>query len=287
MKPVFGIDVTKDKRSEILNGTEFITKTVSKQHSEALEDKKEGLEQTLEKSRFTVWLNIVKYICGIFALIVITSIVRALDENELSKIIFENAPILTLSGLSCGVIWLILQIISKKKEKKVLEEEDAEQQIDNIDKNIKNNYTELGVPQDAPSTDILFFRYKVKNEEVRPYALPLQTTPYINLDLKIYADEDELHIADVESVYSFKKSELKSIKTINKKISVPSWNKELPPKSPEFKTYKIVIANTGDIFFKPYHVLEIERNGQKFGIYFPGYELETFEKLTGLKAENI
>ena len=114
MKPVFGIDVTKDKKSEILNGTEFITKTVSKQHSEALENTKEELEQTLEKSRFPVWLSIVKYICGIFALIVITSIVRALDENELSKIIFENAPILTLSGLSCGVIWLILQIISKK-----------------------------------------------------------------------------------------------------------------------------------------------------------------------------
>ena len=92
-------------------------------------------------------------------------------------------------------------------------------------------------------------------------------------------------MANVESVYAFKRSELKTIKTVNKRISIPTWNKEEEPTAGAFKQYKLAVNNIGNIFFKPYHILEVEHNGETFGIYFPPYELATFEKLTGLKAE--
>jgi hypothetical protein len=36
---------------------------------------------------------------------------------------------------------------------------------------------------------------------------------------------------------------------------------------------------------KPYHILELEKDGETYGIYFPAYELAAIESLTLLKAE--
>ena len=44
-------------------------------------------------------------------------------------------------------------------------------------------------------------------------------------------------------------------------------------------------TNTGEVSIKPYYVLEIENDGDLYGIYFPCYELATFERLTGLNAQ--
>jgi hypothetical protein len=107
----------------------------------------------------------------------------------------------------------------------------------------------------------------------------------MNVSVKLYETNDALHIADLENVYSFAKSELKVITTVNKRISVPTWNKDEDPRSGSFKRYKMTVNNIGNVFFKPYYILEIEHESQIFGIYFPCYELEIFEHLTGLKAE--
>ena len=143
----------------------------------------------------------------------------------------------------------------------------------------------MNVPDDAAGVDILHFRYKMKNGKIRPYLSGLQTTAYMNVSVKMYETNDALHIADLENVYSFAKSELKVITTVNKRISVPTWNKDEDPRKGSFKRHKMTVSNMGDVFFKPYYILEIEHESQNFGIYFPCYELEIFEHLTGLKAE--
>ena len=125
----------------------------------------------------------------------------------------------------------------------------------------------------------------MKNGKIRPYLSGLQTTAYMNVSVKMYETNDALHIADLENVYSFAKSELKVITTVNKRISVPTWNKDEDPRKGSFKRHKMTVSNMGDVFFKPYYILEIEHESQIFGIYFPCYELEIFEHLTGLKAE--
>lgn len=280
MKPIFCIDVTFDKNNEIVNGSEFITRTASKQKIKEYENKQEDLEQTVEKSKLPLWLRIIKYLCGLFFLIVLAASVRAGFETAL-----KNAPILVMSGALCGILWIILHFVSKVKEKKVLKEENAEQQLKEIYEDFKNIHNELNVPDDAAEVDVLLFKYKMKNGKISPYASGLQTTAYINTRVKMYETNDELHIADLENVYSFAKSELKVITMVNKRISVPTWNKDEDPRRGSFKRYKMTVSNMGDVFFKPYYILEIEHESQIFGIYFPCYELETFEHLTGLKTE--
>ena len=157
-------------------------------------------------------------------------------------------------------------------------------EVAKIDIDINAMYDELGVPHNAYYVDVLSFRYKVKNDKITATAVGFQTTPYINFDLRMYITDDHLYLANIENLYAFKLSDLKTIKTVNKRISIPTWNKQEEPTKGEFKQYKLAVNNLGDIFFKPYYILEGEHNGETFGIYFPPYELATFEKLTGLSA---
>ena len=46
------------------------------------------------------------------------------------------------------------------------------------------------------------------------------------------------------------------------------------------------LSNQYGYSVKPYYILELERDGEEYGIYFPSYELPTFESLTLLHAEN-
>lgn len=285
MKPIFAIDITLNKKNEEVNGSEFITKTASKQKSEELESNQEELEQSINKSQLPLWIRIVKYICGLFALIVAGSWIKASPDIGFAQA-FKNAPALIILGIVCGIAWIILHIISKAKEKKVLKAENVEQQVEDIDTDIQDIYKELGVPSDAISVDVLMFKYKIKNEEICPQAIGLQAAPFINFEIKAYTDGKYLYFADVENVYSFDLSELKLIKTINKRISVLNWNKDEDPRKGEYKQYKITMNDMGSIFFKPYYILEGERDGQAYCVYFPCYELPTLERLTGLRAKS-
>lgn len=280
MTPIFCVDITSDKHNEAVNGSEFITRTASKAKLEEYESKQEGLEQTIEKSQFPLWLQTIKGICGLYFLIVLAATAKAGFDKAM-----QNAPGLLVSAAVCGVLWLILQVVSKGKEKKVLKEEDAEQQTKELHADFEAIHKELEVPGDAVDVDVLAFRYKQKNGEIRPHASGLQTTPFVNLGVKLYATADEVCIADLESVYTIPKFEIRGITTVGKRISVPSWNKAEDPRSGVYKPYKMTVNNMGDIFFKPYHILEIHHEGQIFGLYFPCYELETVEKITGVRAE--
>lgn len=284
MKPIFCIDVTNNKKNDILNGSEFISRTLSAQKLKDYEEKQDSLEEAVEKSKIPLWLTIVKYLCAFFFLIVLGAVAKS-RENLTIPEQFENAPGLFIAAIVCAVAWVIIQILSKRKETKVLKEEKAEDQVEELKKDEKIIFEELEVPNTARSVDILMFRYKVKKEKIVPYVSGLQTTAYICLDAKAFADEEGLHLADISSVYTFKKSEIKAIRTVAKRISIANWNKDEDPRKGEFKPYKMAVNNYGDVFFKPYHILEVEHDGQLYGIYFPPYELDVFERLTGMAAE--
>ena len=279
IQPIFCIDVTTNKNNTTPNGLEFIARTVSQQKFEEYDNNIENLNQTIEKSRLPLGFQIIKLLCGFFSITVLFSCIGAGFERAL-----KNAPVLIILGAICGVLWVVLHFIAKEKEKTVLNEEQADYQLETLNQDLSSIYNELGVPEDAVEIDVLAFKYKLKNGKIRPYAHGLQTTPYFNLYFKIYATPDELHVVDVESIYSFKKTEIKSIITVNKRISIPMWNKDEGPRQGKFKQYKMTLNNFGNIFFKPYYILEIEKDNQTFGIYFPCYELAAFESLTGLTA---
>lgn len=280
--PIFCIDITSDKNNEKTNGEEFITRTASRNKLDEYEEKHEQLEKTVEKSKLPLWLRIVQYICAAAFIIVLAGVLEADVDVDTA---IKNAPVLIAGGVACGIIWLVLFLCAKLKSKKVLGEEKAEEQTRELVEDFKDIHSELGVPSDALDVDILLFQYKVKKGQISPHVSGLQTTPFINLAVKMYETGSEIHIADIENVYSFDKLDIRGITTVNKRISIPAWNKDEDPRRGRFKPYKMTLGNTGDIFFKPYYILNIDRDGQKYGLYFPCYELEAFERMTGFKAE--
>ena len=151
--------------------------------------------------------------------------------------------------------------------------------LDNIADSI---YAEFGVPADAAGVDVLSFRYKLKNGE--PVAKEI-ADDMDNLVMKAFVSDEQLFLTDLESKYAFSLSEMRTIRTVKKSISLSSWNKEIPPKKGIYKPYKIKVDKYECIYCKPYHILELEHNGEIWGIYFPCYELPIFESLTGLSAE--
>ena len=280
MKPIFAIDISSDKKNEKMNGGEFIVKTVAKQSAKAFEERQEKLEKSIEATKLPLWMRIVQTLCGFFGLIVAAATVKAGFETAI-----RNAPLLVFAGGVCIVVWGILFFASKQKAKSASKENRIDDQTESLAENMQGLYDELGVPESALSVDVLTFRYKLKNGVPVAKEAPLQPAPYINIDVKMYKDNGGLCIADAESVYRFDISELREIKTVNKRISVMCWNKEGDPRKGEFKQYKMTVNNMGCVYFKPYYILEIEHGGEIYGVYFPVYELEAFKKLIGLPAQ--
>lgn len=286
MKPLFCIDVTENKKNEEINGRELITATAPQVHAERLENKQEELEQTLEKSQLPAAVRMIKFLCGCFGAIVLCAVVKSTYSNGFAQA-WKNAPVLILAGVICAVAWVVLQVISKTKEKRVLEERGAEETAAAIQKDIESVYESLGVPFNAPTVDVLMFRYRIKDGEPVAKEMGLQTTPYLNLEVRLYVDGDALCVADLENVYTIPRAALKRMRTVKKRIAVPVWNKEEGPDQGSYKSYKLTVSNMGDVFFKPYHVLEFEHEGESWGIYFPCYEKDVFEAVTGLHAEEL
>jgi hypothetical protein len=284
MKPIFAIDVTNDKKNDKINGEEFITRSISTETQENFNEKTQNFEEAINKSELPLWLSIVKSVCGLFAVMVIAAIFRSISETSLAQI-YKNAPWLIISGAICGIAWVGLHIFSKYKEKTVIAEENIEEQVGSINSDINNIYNELGVPYNAQNVDILVFRYADKNGDPKVKTAGIQLAEYFNLDRKIFVRDGYLHIADIENVYSFKLEELRSIKTVRKSITMSAWNKEIAPNEEKYKPFKLGVDQFGGVHAKPYHILTLEHAGEEMGIYFPCYELDTFELLTGLKAE--
>lgn len=64
-----------------------------------------------------------------------------------------------------------------------------------------------------------------------------------------------------------------------------SWNKDEAYNKGVYKQYKLVEDNLGRVSGKNYQILELNSGGERWGIYFPRYELPVFEEITGLKAD--
>lgn len=246
----------------------------------------DNLDGTIDKAALPSWLSIVKTICGLGAFIIGAGILQGSLEVGFGKA-YQNASWLFLLGGVLLILYMAVYFHGKKIENKVYKEDKAEEKLNILDDTVNKTMESMGVPDDATDTDIITFNYKDKNGQPVACEIGVVISKYLLEVYKLYSKDDMLCLADAESVYGFSLSEIKAIKTINKKIPTFPWNKDEGPKEGIYKKYKMVVNSFGCVYFKPYYILEIEHKGEEYGLYFPCYELEHFEKLTGIKAEEI
>lgn len=285
MKPIFCIDITTNKKNKEFNGKEFISKTLVPEEQAALENKEEELKQIDKKSRLPGWLRVLELIFGYYSIIVLLALLDNCGKLPIAKM-WENAKGIIVSGVISVLLFLVIKLLGKRKSKTVLQNENAEEKLQVYNSYVEGVFTSLGVPENTPNVDVLIFYYAVKNDKMIVRTLGMQAVPYFNISVRMHVEDGALHIADTQNVYSFALADLKKIQRINKCISVARWNKKTPPKDPKYKPYKLALNNFGGVNFKPYYILQGERDGQEFAIYFPSYELPVFENLTGLQAQD-
>lgn len=285
MKPLLGIDITQNKKNDRFDGDAFIVARPSAGLADTLDKTSDAVIEKARKSKLPMGFLAVRWICGLFALIVAMATVRSLADGVGLAQAYRNAGWVFWVGGGCLIVWLILTIVGHRRRKAVLGSDETERIVSELDRTSEEIFAELDVPSYAPVVDILSFTYKIKDGRPKVARRGTELTPYNNFEYKIFGDHDYLYLASLEEKYAFRRSSLRAIHTVKKKITLPNWNKEKRHDDEIYKPFKLVEDNMGMIYVNPYHILELEENGELWGIYFPSYELPGFEALTGLRAE--
>lgn len=275
MKPFLGIDLTSDPKNQQINGKEFLIQIPSAALSQSLEASADQVERIIKKSKLPLPFRVIQFVCGICALLITSGILGAdvsLEEG------YQNAPWLFWTAGTCAVIWLVSWICSRQKAKTVLGSDGTTQSLSRFDGVSHAVYTQFAVPDDAKNIDILSFFYKVKNGNITVCEKAV-CTQFYNLEFKVFADAENLYLANLEGKYAFPLSSIVKIHTVKKRIRIAGWNKEEKFNKGIYKQYKLSTDNYGCIHCKQYHIIEISHNDESFGIYIPSYELPVFEEV--------
>lgn len=284
MKPFLGIDLTEDKKNEELNGSCFIVAKPSAAMEQALRASEEKANETVDRAKLPPVLRVGQWICGAVAAMVGIGLLRGLTDVTVEEA-YGNAPALFWVGGISLVLWLILRFISSRKQKKVMDNEESQQTISDVESVMEGIYREFGVPANAYETDVLSFLYTVKDGQMKIRERGMQLAPYFNPVFKMYTDEENLYLVNLEAKYAFPKRSLRGLRTENKHIHICGWNKEHRPDNKRYKPYKLTVDQFGCVHAKALHILEAEFGGEVWEIRFPSYELPAVEAVTGLKAQ--
>ena len=285
MKPFSAIDLTTDKKNETANGIEFCTAKPSEALTRSFEDATNQTDDTLNKAKLPLPLRIVQTLSLYVWLITFVALLKSLGNVESLDVAYRNADwVFWLCGIAF-VIWLVLKIFSKRHEISVLRTEDSELALSRLESVSNAILNELSVPANARETDVLSFFYKEKNGKLKHVMKGTSAFNYLNLVYHVYADEENLYLTNLDGRYTFPKASLKAIRMVKQSGILASWNKEAPMNEGFYKQFKLQTNSYGCVIDRKHYILELEKDGETWGIYFPSYELPTFEVLTGLKAE--
>lgn len=289
MKVFLGIDLTKKKnenKDELLEDV-FLIEEPSSTMIEAFDDSLEKSIEEVKRAKLPIAFRIAEWVSGVVGLILVSGFFSALtgDEGVAFDKAYANSGWLLWVGIILLVASAAIFLFGKVKEKKVLDSEESKQTMSRLDSVSDNIFSELGVPADAKDVDVLSFFYKVKDGEIKACENISSSAPFSSSVFKIYADLENLYLVNLDGKYAFARSMLTSIRKINKRTIISGWNKDENFNKGIFKQYNIKGDQMERIHCKCRYVLELNREGELWNIYFPNYELPVFEEMTGLKAE--
>ena len=281
MKPFYGIDRTTLKKNTFHEGDCFIAATVSDMTRQSYERALQSAAKELEATKLNPILRGLKTVCSWITLIVFIGTIRALRNVTMAEA-FENAPgIFWIMG-GCGIVWLVLTILTNRKAKTVMAAEDFSQSTRRLESEIDRVFRELQVPADAKEVDVVQLTYRWKNGTVKISTTGSETTPYTNVSLRVFRREDVLCLADLENRYELPIAAMRRLKMVKKPLVIQGWNKEEKLNDPFYKPYKLTMDNYERVHTKSYGLLELNHDGVDWALWLPPYELNYISALTGL-----
>ena len=114
--------IPENKNNENFNGKEFIVQNVSSMRQQAFEKATDNAMDLGEKAKLPLPIRIFHWICGFVGTISLVGFIRAIgDEDGVTFAeAYQNAPWFFWLMVACLVVWVILKVISQKKEKEII-----------------------------------------------------------------------------------------------------------------------------------------------------------------------
>ena len=284
MKPFFCTDITVDKNNKVINGTEFIKKSISEDKRAEMDARADELQRMINTARTPSWMVTLRSIAGFASLVMAMNLIKVVLEKGFSALFAADQITGTLIFLGAVAIWLYMDREGKARVRKMENDPAIKNKSNELEIEIAMMMHEMGVPASARSTDVLVFNYKVKDGEVQPVSPMMLPSVFMNFECKAYTEGDTVYLADSDSVYSFEKSDIKRLLRVDKSITVYSWNKQEEPTDPKYAAFGLSVNKMGMVTVPYYYVLEVEHNGETFGLYLPGYEGEMLRDLLGFDS---
>lgn len=278
IKPVFGTDITTDRRNDWNNSDEFILSKVGAELEAKLEGAADSALAVEKKSGLPWYGTILQGIVGAAALLGFAGVFDGVIDHGFAGVMKNAAPWLYVFVIG-GAAWLALTLTDRLKKKKTLASGEAAAVNDALDAALDKARSELGVPENAEAVDIFLLSYKHKNGKLKIDGDPF----WLNGEVYAYRDGDVLMLWGGEKVWAFPIENMNGIKTVRAFKTALCWNKKEKHKEGRFAQYKLAANNYG-VSAKTYHILELEHGGERYGLYFPCWEKPVFERLTGLNA---
>ena len=284
MKPIFCTDITVDKHNTTINGTEFITSSVSEEKRADLDARADELQNLINQAKTPGWMVTLRSVAGFGSLIMAMNLFQIAMEKGLSALFAADQIMGTSICLGAVALWFYLDRVGKMRYKKVENNPELKAKNNALEIEIAMVMHEMGVPANAKAMDVLVFNYKTKDGKVEPVSPAMLPQIYMNFECKAFADGDSISIADSENVYTFNKSDIKMLRVVDAKSTVYSWNKQEEPTSSKYAMYGVSLNKMGMATTSSYYVVEIEKDGETFGLYVPSYEAEILREVFGFDS---
>lgn len=281
MKPFYGIDRTENKKNTVHEGGCFIAATVSELTRQSYADTVSAGDQQLDRAKLPKVLRWIKTGCGCIFALIFLGIIKALGDVTIAEA-YGNVPGLFWAMGICALVWVILAVLGTVRSKAVSANEDYQISLRRVEGVIDQIRRELQVPGDAKDVDVIQITHRWKNGKLKPHTKGMETTPYTNIEMRVFRREDMLCIADLEHRYEIPLSSLRRLRRVKKGLSIYGWNKAESGNSKFYKPYKLAFDGYGRVTTRAYGLLELKHNGEDWTIWLPSYELNYISALTGL-----
>ena len=257
------------------DGEQFVTASLDDNFKRTRDKIYSKAKMTTEAITLPIIANALAWVC--FALFAVIAFMFFKDVYKLGlAVAFETNPIWLLSiGAAGFVVWLVLKLIeyrNGKNDEKTGALDRALEEVASINQAANDM---LGVPPDYETVDVMAYYYKPAKGKL--------DGEYLNEDMKLFSKDDELCLADIDSVYSFPIKDFVRYYLGSEKLPLATWNKEENYDEGEYLQYGIKTKYT-DMACLCYS-LQFVSGSEVYEIIFPEYELEHFQKLVDVPVE--
>lgn len=257
------------------DGEQFVTASLDDNFKRTREKIYSKAKMTREAVTLPIIANAIAW--ASFALFAIIAFMFFKDVYKLGVDgALENEPIWLLSVGAAGfMVWLVLKLIefrNGKNDEKTGALDRALEEVASIKQAAEDM---LGVPPDYATVDVMAYYYKPAKGKL--------DGEYLNEDMKLFSKDDELCLADIDSVYSFPIKDFVRYYLGSEKLPLAIWNKEENYDEGEYLQYGIKTKYT-DMACLCYS-LQFVCASEVYEIIFPEYELEHFQKLVDVPVE--